>query len=1297
MYTLNYICSRLLLTPEREIVVYEGVGDSMRSKLLALIALITIVAPTMVVAAPLTYAQTNVISIVSVTPSQYVHPGETVTVEVAVGISGIQYTVELRSCYNTSIVWTKVTRVAPSAGNYIVTLVLPKSGLPGIGAPACAQVAALSPVSTTVATYNLSIAPLVTVNVTKTPNILPTGQPVYINVTGYGFDDNATIYNITFEGPITVHYPVNINVTKEGTFTTTIELLNVTGEGLPEGLYKVGVDSNTKYLAELEPANLTIVPQILISPTSGHGRCDSMVCELENVVIEGYGFDAYSNITEVKFYNTNFSIWYNYTILHGISVDEYGHFVIPGSALLSINKYNMTAGMYNFYVVEKPATQVFSTGKVTITYGAFNVLQIPPSQTEPVLGTPANVTAVYYVNGAWTYQTLATRNSYTKTEVLRIDFTENGIPYELAANLVAENTTAGWIIVQFALYNMSVTPPITLFNVTVNSTSYDSTVGAYYAEVYFNITPTVVYSTTQNATYVYHAIFYDYPNMVYLILEKLTFVVSYANLTIYYSNTATGKFLKWYFVYNASSPSTSNFTYSNGELYASVSFVDANIAFNAIFTSVPAEKWAQLDLEATPLVIKLFYFDNVYYIVRPLLVLISPAIVMPGSTVTLAAYGYGPAPNTLTLTLDKKLKLATVPLGKDGNATFTIVLPKNVTYGAHYLWGRDSYGYEYSLAIIVGSKAYWIKLPLPKVVVNTASNIVTAGYNGKTLIVCPYPVQYIGKALTYTVKYTGRCDYLGDQIEVVVSGLSPGNEITVYFGNVKVATAVANESGIAVATFTVPTLPEGSYQIKVVTPYGTLYPQFFNGTMFLALPAVIEPKIVLTALDNESLLPVLVGPGIVKVIGTGFPVGAGFNAILINGTDAITTFAANIKMWTTNDYGVLTSTGGGAPAIYLPVLQPGAYEISLVYTVGTTSRVSAAGIVYVVNNVSIVATSTELAKAMASLEANLNDLAKAISSAEASVLSAIKGLENSITKYSTTLNNILGSLNAVSSKVDNLASEMSNLKSYVSSELSKLNSEISTLSKAVSSLSGIADEVKSLKSSIASISTTASKIESIASQLSSSVNSITTTLSSISTKINSLSSAVSTIETSLSTISSAVNANAKAITSLSSSVSTLKSEVSTLASTLSDVRSTIDTIASSLSTVSKTLNSISSTITSISNSVNTMNSKLSTLSSSISTVSSNIAALNNKVSTLGSELTSVKNSVNTLKTAVNNLGTSLANVKNSLSSQISSAKNSIQSSLGTVQVLVIVALILALIAAVASIFGAIQISRKLAG
>ncbi|NPA96773.1 MAG: hypothetical protein GXO32_04140, partial [Crenarchaeota archaeon] len=121
----------------------------MRSRIIPLIMLAALLIPAVGAIAP-SYAQVSAISIVSVSPSQYVHPGQAVTVQVAVGIAGIQYTVELRSCYNASYVWAQVTRTAPTAGTYTVTLILPKGPLPGIGSPACMHVEASTPLSSPV-------------------------------------------------------------------------------------------------------------------------------------------------------------------------------------------------------------------------------------------------------------------------------------------------------------------------------------------------------------------------------------------------------------------------------------------------------------------------------------------------------------------------------------------------------------------------------------------------------------------------------------------------------------------------------------------------------------------------------------------------------------------------------------------------------------------------------------------------------------------------------------------------------------------------------------------------------------------------------------------------------------------------------------------------------------------------------------------------------------------------------------------------------------------------------------------
>ncbi len=1202
----------------------------MKSRTIPLIIMVALIAPAVLTIAP-AYAQVQAISIVSVTPSQYVHPGEAVTVQVAVGIAGIQYTVALKSCY-TGDVWASVTRTAPTAGTYTVTLILPRGPLPGIGAPACLEVEASTPLSTTPATTYLMIAPVLTVNVTKVPDVTETGTPVAINITGYGFDDGAVISAIEFKGPIDVNYSVSATADSSGVFSVAITLLNVTnGYGLPRGAYEIYAISTTTYGYEQKPAMLTIVPQILISPTSGHGRCDSQVCELKSITITGYGFDAKSNITKVTFFNTNFSIPYTFEIT-SVQTNEYGYFVMTGEQLTQHNVYNMTAGLYNITLVERPATQTFET-TATITYNAYNKLEIPPSITEPVLGTPANVTALYYIAGQWTYKTYTTRQSYTKTEVLRIDFVENGHTYELDANLIFNATTGKAIGIQFALYNMSTTPPTTLFTYVNTSPAYDSKIGAYYADIYFNVSPTVKYSPILNATYMYHARFYNYTNMIYLVLEKYVFETSYANLTLYYNNTATKKLLKWFFVYNASNPSASNFTYSNGKLTASVKFVDANIEFQVDFSSVPAERTAVLKLIATPLTTRTFGFNNVYYIVRPLLVLLAPSVVMPGSTLTLAAYGYGPAPNKLTVTLDKKIVLATVTLGKDGNATFTVDLPKYVTFGAHYLWGRDSYGYEYSLAIIVGSKAYWIKLPIPNVVVDTTTNTVTAGYENKTLVVCPYPVKYAGVSFVHKVVYGGKCDYLGDKIEVVVAGLSPGDHITVYFGNIEVATAVANSSGVAVAIFTVPTVPEGSYTIKVVTPYGTLEPQFFNGTTFMTVTANVVPKILLTALDNTSALPILVGPGLVRIIGTGFPAGVGFEGILINGTDAISTFAANVRLWTTDQHGVLTSTlANSVPAVYMPVLEPGAYKISLVYRVGSTLKVSEAGTVYVINNVSILLTKTALTSVATKLEKSISDLSASLSAVEKSILSAISSV-------GTTISN--------------------SISNNVVAAISKLDNKLSTILSTVSALSTIKSDIETIKSVASSLSNTAASLQTTVSKLA-------TTVSSVNSKIASLASTVSSISNAISTLSQNVNTLSSKVDDLSKAVGDVKTSLSSLATSVSDVKS-------SLSTISKSISSLASDISSV--------------KASIESVKSDVGSLKNAISGITTSISNLKNYV----------GSEINNLKSYVSSEIGSAKSAIQSSLGTIQILVIVALILALIAAVGSIFGAVQISKKLAG
>ncbi|MEM1633453.1 MAG: hypothetical protein QXE68_04435, partial [Sulfolobales archaeon] len=343
-----------------------------------------------------------------------------------------------------------------------------------------------------------------------------------------------------------------------------------------------------------------------------------------------------------------------------------------------------------------------------------------------------------------------------------------------------------------------------------------------------------------------------------------------------------------------------------------------------------------------------YSFLNQYYLVRPLLVILQPVKApgpyKPGQSLTIAVYGYGPsspwpvavAVNNITILLDNTVLNASVPLGKDGNATIVnVVLPSVISFGVHYLKGRDSWGYEYTEAIIIGVVAYWIKLTGDK-----TSPLVSAGYGNRSLVVCPCSETYIGlKFCKQCAVYTGVCDYLGDNISVIAVGLVPGETVTIYFGGIVVGTAVADSNGVAISPpITIPTVPAGVYQLSIygsVSGYKTV-DYFYNTTAYL--PGVypqVYPKIVLTDLNIVNISPIIVGSGIVRVIGTGFTPGISIVGVLANDTDAISSVNTHVSRWTADSNGVLTASYPGVgvitPALWIPVIEPGAYAIKLIF------------------------------------------------------------------------------------------------------------------------------------------------------------------------------------------------------------------------------------------------------------------------------------------------------------------------------------------------------------------------------
>jgi uncharacterized protein YoxC len=1055
------------------------------------------------------------------------YPGEPITVNIQVNLAG-GYTVELANDASGSTVWATQTFNAPSTGTYTITLTLPKS-LPNLQSPPTVYILLSGPF-TTGSTY-LKIYPKIEISPIETFVVDNQGNPETATVYVYGADPGATISSFVFTGPITDTYMLStpITIASDGTGSATLTLSgSSTGfssqYGLPRGTYSVtfGSASGLTYPSNAKPATLKILPVLVINPNNGNG-IDS---DLASISLTGYSFDPNVAIAGVNFTNTNFTNVYYYfdftTLSTPVTTDGVGHWTF--SNLGQVFMTNMTAGLYTLSVIETPTTKTETASNTNVPFGT-DTLTISSSTIYNDVGTHATVTANFNISGSWSYVKQTASQSYTKTETLRIDFTNGGYNYEITGMLSGTD-------VIFALYNMSASPMVQLFTASVTPT-FDNTLNAYVATIQFNTDGTNnANNASPSGTYAYQAIFYNYTNLISMELDALTFVPTNSTYVVTYNNTDTGTVQTF----------SGTLTFSGGSASATIpSFTDAGVTWSiSVSASIPFNGNTYSDtltVKMTPTGLTTLSFPNTYYLVRPIL-FVSPTAALPGATLTITAYGYGPGAawgysgkNTLTVSLDRTIILTTVTLGKDGNLTFTVTLPSsNIPFGAHYIWGRDAWGYEYSAAITIGSKGYYeIINPLtglPKTLPNAY-----AGYNNATLTVCPCG-QYTGlKFCDQCAVYNGGCDYLGDQVSVSLNGLNPGETVTIYFGSIPIATATADSSGAASATFVVPTVPQGAYMITATgASFGTLTLSFYNTTAFLSnTPVNVVPKLLLLDL-NQNVSPVLVGPGIVRVIGTGFTPGVSILSVLFNETDAVMALTTNVARWTANANGVLVSPFTSVLGLYVPVLEPGAYAVSFAYAIGTTTYETDPGYVYVINNLTKLVTTMDLNNAVSTITNNLNSVATSLGNQISSVSSQLTTLQNN-------LNAAVQSLNSAISNVGSAVSSLQNTVNSVSASVIALGNQLNSLASNVNALSTKLDTVTSavnaLGSQVNAASTAAQNAASSASAAASAVNAMSSKVDSAASAANNALSAANSAK------EAAADASSKAADALYVSVITL--------------------------------------------------------------------------------------------------------------------------------------------------------------
>ncbi len=209
-------------------------------------------------------------------------------------------------------------------------------------------------------------------------------------------------------------------------------------------------------------------------------------------------------------------------------------------------------------------------------------------------------------------------------------------------------------------------------------------------------------------------------------------------------------------------------------------------------------------------------------------------------------------------------------------------------------------------------------------------------------------------------------------------------------------------------------------------------------------------------------------------------------------------------------------------------------------------------------------------------------------------------------------------------------------------------------------------------------------------------------LTLISNKIDALSTLPDEVK---SAIESALSKAAEDLSKAVANLSNIAPKLEEVADKLSDVAKDVGALSSKLSELSSKIDTVKSGVDSVTRSLASIEGKISSIEKDVSSLKSDVSSLGNKIDAVKSDLkTAIDSAASTISDKIGKAKDELSGKVSDIASKVESAKSDlgkkvddVKSSVGTVQTLVIIALILALIAAAASIYGTIQLSKKLAG
>jgi prefoldin subunit 5 len=378
-----------------------------------------------------------------------------------------------------------------------------------------------------------------------------------------------------------------------------------------------------------------------------------------------------------------------------------------------------------------------------------------------------------------------------------------------------------------------------------------------------------------------------------------------------------------------------------------------------------------------------------------------------------------------------------------------------------------------------------------------------------------------------------------------------------------VAYTTTDSTGSFSTWFLFPTLPGAQYKIWVFV--GRVSGGFDQvQAVYIANPSINT----FTVLPGFYLNPaVAVGPYVAEVVATGLPYGSagGVSGVAIRTTaldtccggqfkqdlnDGIMGVNLHVSNWRITPNGTLTDVLSPSvfPGLYIPVLEPGVYELRLIMPDGSLSQPAYVGIF---NDI-----------------ANITNIRDGVIAIQAGVSQILLNLQ----QINATLVSVQGDVAMIKTDVGTIKTTVQSLQPVVVS----INGTVADIKTAVGTIQGV---VLSLNGTIATISTTVGTIQAT-------VNSLSTVVSGLQSTVSSLSNSVGSLSSSLSDLSSKVDSYYGNLTSkIDASTSTLTNTInSAVSNAQSAITSAVNSAQSALSSkIDSAQSALSSQISTVSN------------------------------------------------------------------------------------------------------------------